>query len=115
MEIIKSILQVTKKMFLLLVLFFIIDQFKGLAQGVRFMRDISPAEGFVKPQEAPYREEICLNGTWDFQPVEVPADWKTGTGIPPELTSPQSDKWEPTKIKIPSPLNVNEWGGGSKV
>jgi beta-galactosidase len=105
----------TRNTILFLVFIFIIDQHRGEAQGVKFMRDISPSEGLVKPQEAPYREEICLNGSWDFQPVDVPADWKTGTGIPPELTSPQPDKWEKTKIKIPSPWNVNEWGGGSRV
>jgi len=86
-----------------------------LAQGVQFMRDISPAEGMVKPQEKPFRQEICLNGSWDFQPVAVPNDWKPGNGVPPELTAPLEGKWEQTKIKIPSPWNVNGWGGGSKV
>ena len=57
---------------------------------------------------------IIIFGSWDFEPVDVPTDWKTGTGIPPELTSPRSDKWKKTKIKIPSPWNVNEWGGGSR-
>lgn len=36
---------------------------------VVFNRDFSPAEGLVLPQEKPYRQEICLNGLWDFQPV----------------------------------------------
>ncbi|MDP4238195.1 MAG: glycoside hydrolase family 2 TIM barrel-domain containing protein [Bacteroidota bacterium] len=85
------------------------------AQGVKFRRDFSPAEGIVKPQEAPYREEICLNGKWDFQPVNIPKDWKSNTGNAPELMPPIEGKWERTKIKIPSPWNVNEWGGGSKV
>ena len=86
-----------------------------LAQGVKFMYDISPAEGMVKPREKPFRQEICLNGSWDFQPVAVPNDWKPGNGIPPVLSSPQEGNWEPTKIKIPSAWNVNGWGGGSKV
>ncbi len=85
------------------------------SQGVTFMHDISPAEGIIKPQEAPYRDEICLNGKWDFQPVTLPGDWEPNTGIAPELTLPKSDKWEKTQIKIPSPWNVNEWGGGSRV
>ena len=84
------------------------------AQGIKFMRDISPTEGMVKPLEKPYRQEICLNGSWDFQPVAVPKDWKPGNGIPPVLTPPRDDQWDKVKIKIPSPWNVNEWGGGSK-
>jgi beta-galactosidase len=85
------------------------------AQGVKFNRDLSPAEGLIKPQEKPFREEICLNGRWDFQPVAIPANWVAGKGIAPDLTEPDAEKWEGTKIKIPSPWNVNEWGGGSKV
>lgn len=85
------------------------------AQGIKFMHDFSPSEGIVKPQEAPYREEICLNGKWDFQPVSLPADWIPNRGIAPELALPEADKWEKTQIKIPSPWNVNEWGGGSHV
>jgi beta-galactosidase len=100
---------------LFLFLFLILFQENIAAQGVVFKRDISPAEGMVKPQEKPYRQEICLNGSWDFQPVAVPKDWKPGNGVPSELTAPVADKWEQSKIKIPSPWNVNGWGGGSKV
>ncbi|MDB5030250.1 glycoside hydrolase family 2 TIM barrel-domain containing protein, partial [Mucilaginibacter sp.] len=85
------------------------------AQGIKFNRDISPAEGIISPQEKPYREEICLNGRWDFQPVAISQDWKPNMGIAPELTPPEAGKWEETKIKIPSPWNVNSWGGGSNV
>lgn len=84
------------------------------AQEFIFNRDISPSEGWGTAQEKPYRQEICLNGRWDFQPVAVPEDWKYGMGIPPVLTDPSESGWENTKIKIPSPWNVNEWGGGSK-
>ncbi len=85
------------------------------AQNVVFSRDFSPAEGLVFPQEKPYRDEICLNGLWDLQCVTVPSSWKSGSGIAPELTAPQSDKWEKVKIKIPSAINVNDWGRGNKV
>lgn len=85
------------------------------AQGVKFNHDFSPAEGIIKPQEKPYREEICLNGRWDFQPVALPADWVPNKGVAPELTAPEPGKWDATKIKIPSPWNVNGWGGGSNV
>jgi beta-galactosidase len=85
------------------------------AQGVKFMRDISPAEGIVFPPENPYRDEICLNGKWDFQPISIPPDWTPNTGAAPLLTPPIKDKWETTPIKIPSPWNINEWGAGSEV
>ncbi len=80
-----------------------------------FNRDFSPAEGLVTPEENPAREEICLNGSWDFQPVAVPEDWVPREGKAPELTAPEEGKWENVKIKIPSPWNVNEWGAGSNV
>jgi beta-galactosidase len=85
------------------------------AQPLTFNRDFSPAEGLITPQERPYREEICLNGYWELQPVALPKDWKQGTGVPPELPQPQPGKWEKTKMKIPSAINVNDWGRGLKV
>lgn len=84
-------------------------------QKVVFSRDFSPAEGLVTPQEKPYRDEVCLNGLWDLQCVAVPSSWKKGSGVAPELTAPQPGKWEKVKIKIPSAINVNDWGRGSKV
>ena len=50
-----------------------------------------------------------------MQCVPVPSSWKGGTGIAPELPAPQADKWETVKIKIPSAINVNDWGRGSNV
>lgn len=85
------------------------------AQKTYFYRDISPAEGIVTPQEKPYRDEICLNGQWSLQCIPLPASWKHGSGVAPELSSPQSDKWEKTAIKIPSPININAWGNGFNV
>ncbi len=82
---------------------------------VVFPRDFAPSEGWVKPVEQPYRQEICLNGRWEFQPVPIPGDWKRNAGIGPELAIPASDKWETTPIKIPSAWNVNTWGAGRNV
>lgn len=82
--------------------------------GVVFERDFSPAEGIVTPYEKPIRDELCLNGYWQFQPKQIPQGYKMGTGIAPELEQPTPNKWEETKIKIPSPWNVNKWGGGNK-
>ena len=80
-----------------------------------FSRDFSPAEGLVTPQERPYREEICLNGLWEVQCVGIPSSWRPGKGEAPELAAPDAAKWDKTKIKIPSPINVNNWGQGYNV
>jgi beta-galactosidase len=80
-----------------------------------FARDFAPSEGWVKPVEQPYRQDLCLNGRWQFQPMPLPGDWKRGTGVAPELPSPAADRWETTPIKIPSPWNVNAWGAGRNV
>ncbi len=77
-----------------------------------FERDFSPAEGLVRPQQSKFRKEICLNGLWDFQPVNIPAGYKWNQGVAPELAPADDAKWESAKIKIPSPWNVNDWGGG---
>lgn len=74
--------------------------------------EFAQLEGIVKPQEQPYRQELCLNGLWQFQPVAIPKDFKATQGIPPELALPQADRWSATPIKIPSHWNVNTWGGG---
>jgi len=81
------------------------------AQSV-FARDFSPNAGLVTPQEQPYREEICLNGLWEVQCIPLPDFWKAGTGIAPKLVPPLPNGWEKTCIKIPSPINVNNWGQG---
>lgn len=82
---------------------------------VTFARDFAPAEGWVKPVEQPWRQDICLNGRWQFQPAPVPREWKRNEGIAPELPPPVSGKWDAIPIKIPSPWNVNTWGAGRNV
>lgn len=79
-----------------------------------FDRDFSPLEGLVRPQEEPFRQEICLNGRWQFQPVSVPEGWVPDRGTPPELRLPERGKWEATPIKIPSPWNINAVGHDPK-
>ena len=57
------------------------------AEQVRFDRPFAPAaRGWVQESEQPFREEICLNGRWDFQAVPVPADFVRNVGKPPALT-----------------------------
>jgi len=79
----------------------------GFAAGVTFERDFSPLEGMVTTYEAPFRQEICLNGLWDFQPLDAGAHQP---GELPALPPPVKDQWETTPIKIPSPWNVNAIG-----
>jgi beta-galactosidase len=72
----------------------------------------APTGDFVAAPEKPLRDDVCLDGRWQFQPVTVPAGFEPGSGVPPPLTAPDPAKWEATPIKIPSPWNVNTWGNG---
>ncbi len=81
-------------------------------QPTRFDGDFAPSENWVKAPESEFREEICLNGSWQFQPVPLPGDFQWNKGVPPKLAMPKDDAWETTPIKIPSPWNVNTWGNG---
>ncbi|MDQ3815183.1 MAG: hypothetical protein M3347_14755, partial [Armatimonadota bacterium] len=54
------------------------------------LREFAPAEGIVKAPEKPQRRELCLNGSWQFQPVVVPQDFVRDTGMPPELAKPNA-------------------------
>ncbi len=94
-----------------------VSAFAGSPAGARieFDGEFAPAESWIRPQEGSARAELCLNGAWQFQPVAVPADFKRGAGEPPELPLPKGDGWDATPIKIPSPWNVNTWGGGRNV
>ncbi|MBD5312635.1 MAG: glycoside hydrolase family 2 [Bacteroides sp.] len=69
----------------------------------------APSTGIVNEVEKPYRQELCLNGYWDFQPLKTPKEYKQGAGIAPELPQPTDDGWSTTKIKIPSPWNINSY------
>ena len=68
--------------------------------------DFSTETGYLRPGESDYRGEICLNGKWDFQPVDLPDDFTLGESIP-DLPMPKPDQWESVKLKVPSPWNIN--------
>ncbi len=68
-----------------------------------FARDFAPTEGLIKPQERPYRDAVCLNGSWKFMPIE---------GMHTEL--PANPSWEKVAVKVPSPWNVNGFAGGGR-
>lgn len=69
----------------------------------------APSEGHFSKVEKAVRKEICLNGRWDFQAMALPADYQQGKGIAPELPLPSQNGWDETKIKIPSPWNINSF------
>lgn len=76
---------------------------------LHFNHIYAPQEGLVNRTEKPYREEICLNGSWEFQPVALPEDYVYGKGMAPQLPLPEADSWDKVRIKIPSPWNVNDF------
>jgi len=74
-----------------------------------FSAEFAPTNSWVKSVEKPYRQELCLNGTWQFQPVELPKNFKEGIDATPELPEVQSGAWDKVPIRIPSPWNVNSF------
>lgn len=82
------------------------------AAGIPYTGEFAPSAPLVAEAEQPFRDAISLNGSWQFQPLKVAADFVADQGVPPELTPPVAEAWEKTSIKIPSPWNVNTWGSG---
>ncbi|MDR0865495.1 MAG: glycoside hydrolase family 2 [Candidatus Symbiothrix sp.] len=72
-----------------------------------YQHPFAPQEGFVNKIEKEFREEVCLNGFWEFQGMPLPESYRFGQGIAPELTLPNDQAWDKVKIKIPSPWNIN--------
>lgn len=63
-----------------------------------FTHVFAPSEGIVNRTEKPFREEICLNGSWEFQAVDGPG-----------MSMPAEGGWDDVRIRIPSPWNVNDF------
>jgi len=71
----------------------------AFAAGVNFEYVFAPQDGLVNRYEKPLRDELCLNGSWQFQgtpDISVPGE-----------TPPPLGTWDKVAIKIPSPWNVN--------
>jgi hypothetical protein len=86
------------------------------AQKVEFTREFAPSEGFIKGPEKETRQELCLNGKWDFQPIYGPYNQKRTRpyGIDametaPDLPGAESNGWDALKMKIPSPVSSPEF------
>lgn len=78
-------------------------------QHLEYTGIFAPSESLVKPSEKPYRMDLCLNGSWQFQPVQLPDSFKEGSGQAPDLPRMKADGWDNTPIRIPSPWNVNSF------
>lgn len=69
---------------------------------VSYLFPFAPSEGYVNRTEAGFRSEMCLNGSWDF----LPADGADMSVLPEGC-------WDATKIKIPSPWNINSFANSN--
>ncbi len=74
-----------------------------------FKHAFAPTAPFVPPLEQAYRHDICLNGSWQFQPVALPKNFHEGVDPAPELTMPVASAWESVAVKVPSPWNINSF------
>jgi len=90
------------------VLLFIISAWIVNADDILYYNNVfAPSEGFISKIEQPVRQEICLNGKWDFQAMTLPQSYRHGKDAAPELPQSQEGNWDKVKIKIPSPWNIN--------
>ncbi|GGB02280.1 glycoside hydrolase family 2 protein [Puia dinghuensis] len=69
----------------------------------------APSRMFVQEGEKPYRDDICLDGLWQFEPLSLPTGFKEGVDPAPELAGIDQAGWDRTPIRIPSPWNVNSF------
>jgi len=96
-----------KSLFLILALFF--TTLLVAADKLIYPYVFAPSEGLFSKVEKEIRKEICLNGRWEFQAMPLPEGYRQGGGVAPALPLPDQNKWEETKIKIPSPWNINSF------
>lgn len=96
-------------LFLLFVCYYFAISQNSSSERLLFPYAFAPSEGYFSKVEQAVRKEICLNGRWEFQAMALSADYQQGKGIAPELPLPTQNGWDETKIKIPSPWNVNSF------
>jgi alpha-N-arabinofuranosidase len=95
--------------FLLLICLGFINPVAG--QHTVFTHDFAPSDDYVKPVEKPYRDGVCLNGSWSFFPL-----YQAGKLSREELMNPaipENPVWESIPLKVPSPWNVNSFAKGN--
>ncbi len=71
----------------------------------QFNHVFSPLDGFIKPEEKGFRDGVCLNGDWQFSPVQNAALLSEAEIKHPAW--PAAFNWQQTAVKVPSPWNVN--------
>lgn len=81
----------------------------GGGQRTEYAGVFAPSRMFVQEREKPYRDDICLNGLWDFEPLSLPEGFKEGVDPAPALGGMDRAGWDKTPIRIPSPWNVNSF------
>ena len=69
-----------------------------------YNRLFNPMKGFVNETEKPFRDELSLNGKWQFMPVFEREMAK--------FVKPGQFQWESVPLKVPSPWNVNSFSQG---
>jgi Glycosyl hydrolases family 2/Glycosyl hydrolases family 2, sugar binding domain/Glycosyl hydrolases family 2, TIM barrel domain len=74
-----------------------------------FHHAFAPTGPYVPAPEQPYRHDLCLDGSWQFQPVTLPNNFHEGVDPAPELPLPVASAWETVPVKVPSPWNVNSF------
>lgn len=74
-----------------------------------FAHPFAPTSSFVPPPEQPFRHDLSLNGSWQFQPIALPKNFQEGVDPAPDLPMPSPSAWETVPVKVPSPWNVNSF------
>ena len=90
------------------------QSFAQTPRALQFNRVFAPQEGMVSPVERPTRDEVCLNGSWQFQPVAIPKEFRPNGGDAPTLSPPTANGWDTVPIRIPSPWNINAFPNSAK-
>jgi len=87
-----------------------------LAKPAEYKGEFAPAEMMVRGPEKEVREDLCLNGRWDFQPIYGPCNMEKspafGFEVPdlaPDLPRADPDRWEALPMRIPSSWNQGDF------
>ena len=78
--------------------------FENTQAQVHYQHVFNPVSSVLDDSETPARDAICLNGSWQFMPVNENDIAK--------FQKPSTFRWETTPVKIPSPWNVNSYAQG---
>jgi lysophospholipase L1-like esterase len=74
-----------------------------------FTPDFAPGERATTPAERAFRDDTCLNGSWEFMPAKL--DGHPNRSELEQAEPPAHFVGDPTRVRIPSPWNVNSFPG----